>query len=63
MDEVKNNGATSAISEAVGQEGETGKSTFDPVLFLLTPNQMIENEYPIPSYFPVTVEGFMRGDQ
>lgn len=63
MDEVKNNGATSAISEAAGQEGENGKSTFDPVLFLLTPNQMIENEYPIPSYFPVTVEGFMRGDQ
>ena len=24
---------------------------------------MIENEYPIPSYFPVTVEAFMKGDQ
>jgi RNA exonuclease 1 len=48
-------------SGAVNGLGE--KDAFDPVLFLLTPNQMIENEYPIPSYFPVTVEAFMKGDQ
>jgi RNA exonuclease 1 len=35
---------------------------YDPILFLLTPNQMIENEYPIPTYFPSTVEAFMKGD-
>ena len=42
-------------------EAGAGSSSFDPVLFLLTPNQMIENEYPIPSYFPLSVEGFMKG--
>ena len=60
LDEVNSHGQPTTSTDRT--QGESSQ-TFDPVLFLLTPNQMIENEYPIPSYFPVTVEGFMRGDQ
>jgi RNA exonuclease 1 len=53
-------------SKEARAEGETpkeeeGKLVFDPILFLLTPNQMIENDYPLPSYMPVTVQSFLRG--
>jgi RNA exonuclease 1 len=54
-------GGAAAQKETVEVEAGEGSSSYDPVLFLLTPNQMIENEYPIPTYFPLSVEGFMKG--
>ncbi|KAJ9107926.1 hypothetical protein QFC19_002669 [Naganishia cerealis] len=33
-------------------QGDQAKYQFDPQVFLLTPNQMLDNEYPVPSYVP-----------
>lgn len=33
-------------------QGNEAKYQFDPQVFLLTPNQMLDNEYPVPSYVP-----------
>jgi RNA exonuclease 1 len=62
MEDAANSRKEGTTDEAQSTETEAGAgSSYDPVLFLLTPNQMIENEYPIPTYFPLSVEGFMKG--
>ncbi|KAJ9102386.1 hypothetical protein QFC21_002786 [Naganishia friedmannii] len=42
---------TSSTSSTTTQ-GDQAKYQFDPQVFLLTPNQMLDNEYPVPSYIP-----------
>ncbi|KAJ9121817.1 hypothetical protein QFC22_002440 [Naganishia vaughanmartiniae] len=41
-------GTTSSTSN----QGDQAKYQFDPQVFLLTPNQMLDNEYLVPSYIP-----------
>ena len=63
MEDAANSRNEGAADKAETEEAGVGagSSSYDPVLFLLTPNQMIENEYPIPTYFPLSVEEFMKG--
>lgn len=35
-----------------GGSSDQQKYQYDPQVFLLTPNQMLDNEYPVPSYVP-----------
>jgi hypothetical protein len=40
------------MKASAGQPNEQQKYQYDPQAFLLTPNQMLDNDYPMPSYMP-----------
>lgn len=48
------------IEEAAA--GDVQKYRYDPSLYCMTPNQMIENEYPMPSYMPINAMDYVNGD-
>lgn len=50
------------MKASAGQPTNEQKYQYDPQAFLLTPNQMLDNDYPMPSYMPGSKNARPTGD-